>query len=424
MRFVGNTQVPIEGHTMPIIQSLLDTDFYKFTMGHWVFKRYPHVPVRYAFKNRTARVRLGDYIDEGELRRELDHVRTLRVNPSELHYLRGTNEYGGQIFSEDYLAFLKELCLPPYELERVDGTYKVEFSGMWCEAIYWETLALSIINELYYRTLMQRLSAFERDVVMATGTLRLAEKIKTLRTRPDITFSDFGTRRRFSRGWQEYVVRVLGQEIPGQLLGTSNTAMAMQYGLLPTGTMAHELYMVMAGTMAQNDDTIRTSHNRVLQEWWEAYGWDLSIALTDTYGTDFFFRDMTTEQARAWKGLRQDSGDPIAFGEQAIAFYKRQGIDPRDKLVVFSDGLDLGTIVKLADHFAGRLRVSFGWGTNLTNDLGFEALSLVVKVVEAHGHHTVKLSDNLAKATGDAHDIERFKHVFGHTVTTFEDCRY
>ena len=409
---------------MPIIQSLLDTDFYKFTMGHWVFKRYPRVPVRYAFKNRTARVRLADYIDEVALRRELDHVRTLRVNPSELHYLRGTNEYGDHLFSEDYLTFLKELRLPPYELERVDGTYKLEFSGIWCEAIYWETLALSIINELYYRTLMQRLSAFERDVVVATGTLQLAEKIKLLRARPGITFSDFGTRRRFSGSWQEYVVRVLAQEIPAQLLGTSNTAMALQHGLLPMGTMAHEMYMVMAGVMAQSDDSIRTSHNRVLQEWWEEYGWGLSIALTDTYGTDFFFRDMTAEQAQAWKGLRQDSGDPMAFGEQAIAFYERHGLDPRAKLVVFSDGLDLGTIIKLADHFAGRLGVSFGWGTNLTNDLGFEALSLVVKVVEANGHRTVKLSDNLAKATGDAPDIERFKHVFGHTVTTFEDCKY
>jgi nicotinate phosphoribosyltransferase len=408
----------------PIIQSLLDTDFYKFTMGHWVFKRYPNVPVRYAFKNRTAQVRLAESIDEAALRRELDHVRTLRVNPSELHYLRGTNEYGDGIFSEDYLQFLKELRLPPYELERVDGTYRLEFSGVWCEAIYWETLALSILNELYYRACMERLSAFERDVVLATGTLRLAEKMKTLRSRPDITFSDFGTRRRFSRGWQAYVVRMLAQEMPGQMLGTSNTAMAMQYGLLPIGTLAHEMYMVLAGVMAQSDDTIRTSHNRVLQEWWEEYGWGLSIALTDTYGSDFFFRDMTAAQARAWKGLRQDSGDPMAFGEKAIAFYERHGIDPGEKLIVFSDGLDLGTIVKLTDHFAGRIRVSFGWGTNLTNDVGFEALSLVIKVIEANGHRTVKLSDNLAKATGEAPDIERFKHIFGHTSTLCEECKY
>src|SRR5262245_34738735 len=308
---------------MPIVQSLLDTDFYKFTMGHWVFKRYPNIPVRYAFKNRTAHVRLADYIDEAELRRELDHVQTLRVNPSELHYLRGTNEYGDRLFSEDYLQFLRELRVPPYELARVDGTYAIEFPGVWCEAIYWETLALSVINELYYRALMARLSAFERDVVMATGTLRLAEKIKILRARPDITFSDFGTRRRFSRTWQEYVIRTLAQEMPGQMLGTSNTAMAMQYGLLPIGTMAHELFMVMAGLMAESDATIRMSHNRVLQEWWEEYGLGLSIALTDTFGSDFFFRDMTAVQARAWKGVRQDSGDAMACGETAIGLYWR-----------------------------------------------------------------------------------------------------
>jgi nicotinate phosphoribosyltransferase len=217
---------------------------------------------------------------------------------------------------------------------------------------------------------------------------------------------------------------VLAQEMPGQMLGTSNTAMAMQYGLLPIGTLAHEMYMVLAGVMAQSEDTIRASHNRVLQEWWEEYGWGLSIALTDTYGSDFFFRDMTAEQARAWKGLRQDSGDPIAFGEKAIAFYERHGIDPCEKLIVFSDGLDLGTIVKLADHFAGRIRVSFGWGTNLTNDVGFEALSLVIKVIEVNGYRTVKLSDNLAKATGEAADIERFKRIFGHTSTLFEECKY
>jgi len=389
-----------------------------------VFKRYPTVPVRYAFKNRTARVRLADSIDAAELRRELDHVRTLRVNASELHYLCGTNEYGEGLFSEAYLQFLKDLRLPPYELAQVDGGYRLEFPGVWSEAIYWETLALSIINELYYRGLLARQSGFERDVVMATGTLRLADKLKILRTRPDIAFSDFGTRRRFSRSWQAYVIRTMAQELPVQFLGTSNTAMAMQYGLLPIGTLAHEMYMVMAGVMAESDDTIRASHNRVLQEWWEEYGVGLSIALTDTYGSEFFFRDMNAAQARVWRGLRQDSGDPMAFGEQAIAFYERHGIDPRDKLVVFSDGLEIGTILKLADHFAGRIRVSFGWGTNLTNDLGLAALSLVIKVVEVHGHHTVKLSDNLAKATGEASDIERFKRIFGHTITTFEDCKY
>ena len=154
-----------------------------------------------------------------------------------------TTKSGGISYSEAYLQFLKERRLPPYELARVDDTYRLEFSGAWAEAIYWETLALSIVNKLYYRALLACLNAFERDVVMATGTLWLVDKITVLRMRPDIPFSDFGTRRRFSRSWQEYVIRMLAQEISRQLLGTSNTAMAMQYGLLPIGTLAHEMYI-------------------------------------------------------------------------------------------------------------------------------------------------------------------------------------
>jgi nicotinate phosphoribosyltransferase len=409
---------------MPIIESLLDLDFYKFTMGQLVFKRYTDVPVTYAFKNRTARVDLAEWISEEDLRAELDHVRRLRFNNSELHYLRGTNEYGERMFGEEYLQFLKNLELPPYALGREETGYRLTFSGRWAEAIYWETLALAIVNELYYRALMSRLSPFERDVTLATGRLRLSEKIRALRQRPDITVVDFGTRRRFSREWQFYVDRTLASELPGQFLGTSDTESALAHGLVPMGTSAHEMFMVMSGIMSESDHSIRASHNRVLQDWWGEYGWGLSIALTDTYGTDFFFQDMTAEQARAWKGLRHDSGDPRVFGEKALAFYQRHGIDPREKLLIFSDGLDLETIVQLAEHFAGRIRVSFGWGTNLTNDLGFPALSLVVKAVEANGRPTVKLSDNLAKATGRPEDIERFKRIFGYQGSTYQECRY
>ncbi len=409
---------------MPIIESLLDVDFYKFTMGQLVFKRFHDVPVKYAFKNRTEKVRIAELVDEEDLRGELDHVRHLRFNHSELHYLRGTNEYGDRMFDESYLEFLRSLELPEYQLAKVDGSYRLEFPGAWPEAIYWETLALAIINELYYRALMERLSNFERDLVFARGKLRLAEKIEALRGRPEIDFVDFGTRRRFSRDWQFYVDRTLAAELPGRFVGTSDTEAAMRFGLVPMGTSAHELFMVMAGLMHGSDEEIRRSHNRVLQDWWAEYDWGLSIALTDTFGTDFFFRDMTREQAQKWKGLRHDSGDPVEFGEKALAFYEGHGIDPREKMLIFSDGLELETILRLSEHFAGRVNLSFGWGTNLTNDMGFEPLSLVVKVVEADGHPTVKLSDNLAKATGRPEEIERFKKIFGHAVTTFEPCRY
>lgn len=410
---------------MPIIESLLDNDFYKFTMGQVVFNRYPDVLVRFAFRNRTKGIRLAEVIDERDLRAELDHVRTLRFTKTELHYLRGTNEYSKRMFKEPFLDFLANLQLPPYVLKQVAGNYELEFPGKWSEVMHWEIPSLAIVNQLYYRGLMSHLSEFERDAVYATGVLRLAEKIKALRERPDITFCDFGTRRRFSREWQDYVVRVLAKELPEtQLLGTSNTYFAMKHGLLPMGTAAHEMYMGLSGIMHGSDEEIRASHNKVLQDWWEEYGRGLSIALSDNYGSDFFFQDMTPEQARQWKGLRQDSGDPFVFTDKALAFYRWCGVNPRKKLIVFSDGLDVETIIKLADYCRGKIKATFGWGTNLTNDLGFKALSLIVKLMESNGYGTVKLSDNLAKALGTPEDVERFKHIFGYIGTEYKECRY
>lgn len=409
---------------MPIITSLLDTDFYKFTMGQVVFLKSPKVPVKYAFKNRTAGVRIADFIDEAELRTELDHVRTLRFNNSDLHYLRGTDEYGARMFRKDYLEFLRKLELPDYHLGRVDGNYRLEFYGDWAETIYWEIPALAIINELYNRGRMRQLSCFGRDNVFAIGKCRLGEKIKVLRRNPDVRFSDFGTRRRFSRKWQDYVVGALAEEVPVQFVGTSNVELANKHGLIPMGTSAHERDMATAAILQSIGEDIRKAPNIVLEEWWAEYGWGLSIALTDTWGTDFFFSQMTAKQARAWKGLRQDSGDPFVFAEKAIRFYKDKGIDPKQKLLIFSDGLDIETIVKLQSKFSLRINVGFGWGTNLTNDLGFKPLSLVIKLVEANGQGAVKLSDNLAKAIGTPEDIEFYKSKLGYSGNTFEQCRY
>ncbi len=411
----------------PIITSLLDTDFYKFTMGQVVFNRYRDIPVTYAFKNRTKDVHLTNYINMEELREQLDHVRTLRFNKTELHYLRGTNEYQERMFCEDYLSFLANLKLPPYDLEIINRDLRLEFPGKWSEAIYWETLALSIINELYFRSLMNKMDRFEKECVFATGQLRLAEKIKKLRERPDITFTDFGTRRRFSGDWQSYVVKTLADEFPPtQFIGTSNTRLALDHGILPMGTNAHEMFMVIAGILDQQDLSggILYATDVVLDDWWNQYGWGLSIALTDTFGTDLFFSRMLLGQARDWKGLRQDSGDPIAFGEKAIEFYQNYGIDPTNKLIVFSDGLDVDMIIKIADHFKGRIKCTFGWGTNLTNDLGFPALSLVVKTVRANERPLVKLSDNLAKAIGESQEVERYKRICGYTNTAYKECRY
>ncbi len=408
----------------PIINSLLDVDFYKFTMGHLIFKKHRQVPVRFKFNNRTKSVALPQHIPIEALREQMDHVRTLRFNNSELHYLRGTNEYQERMFQEDYLQFLKVMQLPEYNLEYVGNDLRLEFPGEWSNTSHWETLALSIINELYYRAQLKKMSQLERDHVFATGIQRLMEKIKILRQFPELTFTDFGTRRRFSREWQKYVVSMLAAELPKQFRGTSNTKLAMDDGYIPTGTDAHEMDMAYSGIYHESDESIRNSHRQFLRDWREMYGWGLSIDLTDTYGTEFFFKDFSRGEAIHDKGLRQDSGDPINFGHRAIAFYKSLEIKHQEKMIIFSDGLDVYKMIDLHKLFHSHVIDTYGWGTNLTNDLGLTPLSLVIKLAEANGHGTVKLSDNLNKATGKPEDIARFKRIFGYTNEESEICKY
>lgn len=392
-------------------------------MGQVVYRKYKDVNVKYEFKNRS-KVDLYQFIDLDELKEQLDHIMSLRFNNSELHYLRGTNEYSDRMFTEDYLDFLKNLRLPCYDLQHSGSSFSLEFEGPWSTAIYWETFALSIINELYSRAIFNTGRNFSRDVFRATGVNNLSNKISWLKRSGNVTFTDFGTRRRFSREWQDYVVSVMKDEFsPEQFRGTSNVHLAMKYGLLPMGTSAHEMYMVLAG-LAKSDDDIRNSHNSFLNLWWDQYGYGLSVALTDTFGSDFFFRDMTSWQAAKWKGLRHDSGSPTEFAKKAISFYEYYGVDSRDKLIVFSDGLDVDTIVGLHDHLEGKIKTTFGWGTNLTNDVGIKALSLVVKPTVANGVGLVKLSDNISKAMGSPSDIERYKRIFNYTDAYNVECRY
>lgn len=412
----------------PIITSLMEADFYKFTMAQVAWKRFPDAQVRYGFKNRTKGVRLADVVPEEELREELDHVRTLRFTFEEIEFLRTCPRLPQGLFADGYLAFLAGLQLPEYAIEKDDGQYRIEVAGKWPEAIFWETLILNVVNELYFRELRRihdRLDNADRaDVLWREGSSRLQAKIARLKALPEARVMEFGNRRRFSGTWQETVLNYLMDEIPTHLIGTSNVRLAMAYGLRPSGTFAHEMYMVYSGLFRSSDEELRSSHNLVLQHWWEEYGAALSVALTDTYGSDFFFRDLTPEQARDWKWLRHDSGDPIAFGERAIAFYESLGIDAKEKGIVYSDGLDIDVIERLHARFYGRINLTYGWGTNLTNDLGYKALSLVMKAVEANGNALVKLSDNPEKATGPAGLVERFIRVFGHVPGPAEECTY
>lgn len=408
---------------MKIIQSLLDIDFYKLTMAQVAWKHFRDVPVVYGFKNRTNSIALAKHIEEKDLIREFEAVKELRFTDEEIDFLRSSRHIPRGLFCEDFLEFLKNLKLPPVIVKNNGEHFWINAAGKWPEAIFWETIILGIVNELYYQSL-EKSGAFNLSDAQAEGARRLEEKAKILRDHPGIKIIEFGTRRRFSRDWQKNVLGELAQNIPNQLLGTSNTLLAKKFNFRSIGTFAHEMYMILSGVFSENDEAIRSSHNKVLGYWWKEYGDALSIALADTYGSDFFFRDFTKEQAEKWRGLRQDSGDPLVFGEKAIAFYEKHGIDPHEKIIVFSDGLDINAIVKIADHFAGRIQVAFGWGTNLTNDLGLKPLSLVVKVTEANGFKTVKLSDNLAKATGSPEDIARFKRIFGYTGAEFQPTAY
>ncbi len=420
---------------MAIINSLLEQDFYTFSVGQWVWKHYPDAQVTFALRNRTKDVPLGRIIDRGELKEELDHERSLRFGNTDLHYLRGTNEYSERMFVEPYLEFLRDFRLPEYRLNSSRGDQlDLQFDAPWKEGIYWETIVLPTVTELYTRALLKPLSRFEQSVVYATGRLRLAEKIKVLRQHPEITFSDFGLRRRMNSAWHAEVVQTLHEELPRQFLGTSNTHLAAQLGLMPMGTSSHQRDMAVAGL--RDDGTsgwLQRAVREALSSWRDQYGWALSLFLPDTFGSDFFFRLLTEEDLREWKGFRQDSGDPFIFAEKVLALYQHYGIDTREKLIVFSDGLELSTIIALHERFKGRIRVTFGWGTNLTNDLfdnqwhgglWYGPLSLVVKPVLANGRGLVKLSDNLAKATGLPADIERYKQAAGYADTTYTACKY
>lgn len=414
-------------HRGPIVRSLLDTDFYKITMGQLAFLRYPDVEVGFSLINRS-RVPLANFVREMDLRRELDRARMLRVSSSELQYLREIKEYGDNLFSEEYLRFLQILELPPYTLRRVGDDYKLEFIGPWPSVMFWEIIALAIVNELYCRAQLKGMNTFEKAAIARTGTDRLNQKIEALARYPDIILSDFGTRRRFSAAWQERVVLTLKDQLPKQFRGTSNVFLAMKYGLLPIGTSAHELPMVVAALAFAKDqdepdtEILRKAQNEVLSAWYDLYGHELSIALTDTFGSDFFFRTASSSVARDWKGTRQDSGNPFRYGANAIEWYKRHGANPKEKLIVFSDQLTVDLVTRLHSAFRGRIGHTFGIGTNLTNDLGPKPISIVVKAASANGRSTVKLSDNLAKAMGDTGEVERYKRAAGYTNDTSEEC--
>ncbi|APX22517.1 nicotinate phosphoribosyltransferase [Salipiger profundus] len=383
-----------------------------------VFHNRPDVKVTFSLINRSSQVPLARLIDEGELREQLDHIRSLSLTRGESTWLRGNTFYGKrQMFRPDFMEWFENLQLPPYFLERVGDQYELTFEGSWPEVMLWEIPALAVLMELRSRAVLDDMKRFELQVLYARAATKLWEKVERLREVPGLRIADFGTRRRHSFLWQDWCVQAMVEGLGAGFTGTSNCLIAKNRDLEAIGTNAHELPMVYAA-LAEDDETLARAPYDVLADWHEEHEGNLRIILPDTYGTEGFL-EHAPDWLAGWTGIRIDSGDPVRGAENAIAWWKARGEDPMQKLVIFSDGLDEDKILELYEMFHRRVRVSFGWGTLLTNDFrglapddALAPFSLVCKAVSANGRPTVKLSDNPNKAMGPADEIARYKRVF------------
>ncbi|NOD30551.1 nicotinate phosphoribosyltransferase [Ruegeria atlantica] len=403
----------------PIVRSLIDTDFYKLLMCQSVFRNKPQTDVVFSLINRSNHVPLARLIDEGELREQLDHIRSLSLSRGESTWLRGNMFYGKrQMFRSDFMEWFENLRLPPYHLERNGDQYELTFEGKWHEVMLWEIPALAVLMELRSRAVLNDMRRFELQVLYARAMTRVWEKIEKLSAINGLGIADFGTRRRHSFLWQDWCVQAMIEGLGASFTGTSNCLIAMRREVEAIGTNAHELPMVYSA-LADTDEALAQAPYDVLSDWHDEHDGNLRIILPDTYGTKGFL-DNAPDWLAGWTGIRIDSGDPAAAAEVAIDWWKARGENPTGKRIIFSDGLDVEKIQELHAQFAGRANISFGWGTLLTNDFrelvpndALAPFSLVCKAVSANGRPTVKLSDNPEKAMGPKDQIERYKRVFG-----------
>jgi nicotinate phosphoribosyltransferase len=427
----------------------LDTDFYKLLMLQFIWKHFPKTEATFTLLNRARSIRLGEVVDVEQLRDQLEETRKLRFHKSELIWLAGNTFFGRRgIFEPAFLEWLdRDFRLSDYELSVRDGQLSLTFHGLWTETTMWEIYALSAIDELKTRSSLKRLSEFELDILYARAKTRLWEKMERLRGIPKLSVSDFGTRRRHSFLWHEYVVKAMSDVLGASFAGSSNTYLAYKHDLEAMGTNGHELPMALAA-MANDDEELHGSQYRLLELWQQTYQGELLILLPDTFGTTQFL-DNAPDWVADWTGQRIDSKDPYAAGDEYIVWLERRGRDPRKKRLIASDALDVDQILGLHAYFGGallngasprdferandflddkrwipdrRIRFSSGWGTYLTNDFrncnphgdeDFDPVSLVCKLTEVNGRPTVKLSDNYSKALGPPDEVERYRRVFG-----------
>jgi len=383
-----------------IIDSFLDSDLYKFSMQQCVLNQYPQTTVHYRFKCRNEGIKLGFLADR--VREEVKHLAEVRLTADEKSYLQSLS-----FLTADYIDYLDNFQSNPDNVSINDnnGELEIDINGLWTETILFEVQILAIVNELYF----QETSNF--DTIRGGGIAKLKDKINLITQYPTLTIAEFGTRRRYSREWQRYVLQELLLRCP-QVVGTSNVKLAMDFGIKAMGTQAHEY---ISAHLSLVEDR-RQAQKRSLHVWLQEYGMDLGIALTDTFTTEAFFEDFDHVLARAFAGVRHDSGDPIKFGHDVIAHYKKLNIDPRTKVIIFSDGLDIPLAIKIFKEFTGRIGISFGIGTNLTNDLGVTPLNIVIKLIECNNKPVIKLSDNPNKAIGDPAMIKIVKNMYNITI--------
>jgi nicotinate phosphoribosyltransferase len=433
----------------PVIRSLLDTDFYKLLMLQFIWKHFRNTRVEFSLFNRHPAMRIADVVHIEEFKVQMQHVRGLRFRRSELVWLAGNTFYGRRgIFEPAFLEWLEQdFHLSDYQFRVRDGQIQLTFDGPWTETTMWELYALAILDELKTRAHLKTLSEFGLDILYARAKTKLWNKIERLRGVPGLSVADFGTRRRHSFLWQEYVVAAMASNLGSSFTGTSNAFLAHKHDLEAIGTNAHEIPMVMAA-LAPDDAALKASQYRVLELWQQTYEGALRVMLPDTFGTTQFLAG-APDWVADWTGQRVDSKDPYVAGDEYLAWLKARGRDPREKRLIASDTLDVDSILGLHAYFGGemaqgirpadfhsaadfqdrnkwtperRIRFSAGWGTLLTNDFrgcnpndgdGFDPIGLICKVSSVEGKPAVKLSDNYSKALGSPSEIDRYRRVFG-----------
>lgn len=380
------------------LKSILDNDFYKITMQNAVVKLFPDEVVKYQFINRGNH-HFPDGFAEA-FRNCVNAMAELKLTKEEKNYLKKTCPY----LALPYLDFLEGYRYDPSEVKisQSDNNLEVIVEGLWYRTILWEVPLLALISELHYE--MNYLERDSNEKVIET-TFQKAKKLNKL----GVTFAEFGTRRRHSYKVQDLVVDSLVKDHNSKFIGSSNVHFAMKYGIKPIGTHAHEWFMFHAAEYG-----FKMANEIALEHWVDVYRGDLGVALSDTYTTDVFFRQFDKKFSKLFDGVRHDSGDPLEFADKTIAHYQNNGINPLFKYIIFSDGLNLEKVLEITNYCKGKIGISFGIGTNLTNDVGLKPMNIVMKLIGVKSSNnewipTVKLSDEHGKYTGDPKMIELAK---------------